>query len=75
MALQDDPPETVPARLGIMIYRICRGAAVVVLALAIYVALTNWAGSGSVWAFRYAGIALIVYFAGSVARYLLGRIQ
>lgn len=74
MAFQD-PSEGVPARLGYVIYRISRGAAVAVLALALYVGLTNWEGGGSVWAWRYAGIALTVYLAGSAVRYILGRIR
>lgn len=74
MTLQDRP-ESVPGRLGYVIYRISRGAAVAVLALALYVGLTNWEGSGSVWAWRYAGIALVVYLAGRAARNILGRIR
>lgn len=72
---EQDAPESGAARLGRVIYRVCRGAAVAVLALGIYVAITNWEGSGSVWAFRYAGIALVVHLAGRGARYLLGRMQ
>lgn len=70
-----DPPESIPGRLGYMIYRISRGAAVAVLSLALYVGLTNWEGSGSVWFWRYAGIALAIYLVGMAVRYILGRIQ
>ncbi len=70
-----DPHESLPVRLGLAIHGICRGCAVVILALALYVALTNWEGSGSVWAFRYAGIALALYLVGHVARVLLAGMR
>ena len=68
---KDHGPGTPAARLGFLIYGIARGAAVAVLALALYVALTNWGGGGSVWAFVYAGIAVAIFILGLAARLLL----
>ena len=68
---ENDWPDSRLASVGIIVHGVARGVAVVVLALALYVALTNWEGDGSVWALRYTVIALAVYFAGRAARYLL----
>ena len=68
---EDERPDSRLASLGIIIHGVARGVAVVVLALALYVALTNWEGDGSVWAPRYTVIALAVYFVGRAVRYLL----
>lgn len=66
-----DPENDFRSRMGQMIYGASRGAAVAVLALALYVGITNWEGSGSVWALRYAAIALALYGVGRTCRYLL----
>jgi len=67
----DDRPQSSAGRLGFLIYGIARGAAVAVLALALYVALTNWGGGGSLWALVYAGIAVAIFVLGLAARLLL----
>lgn len=59
--------------IGSVVFGICRGAAIVLMALALYVALTNWEGGGSVWALRYFLIALVVFAAGIGIRHLLSR--
>lgn len=69
----EDRPQGLSARIGVTIFGICRGAAVVLLALALYVALTNWEGDGSIWALRYFLLALAVFAAGLGAWHLLAR--
>lgn len=71
VAPDEGPNESGVGLAGVVIYRVCRGAAVAVLALAIYVALTNWEGTGSVWSLRYAAIALAVYGVGATVRAIL----
>jgi hypothetical protein len=73
VAPEGDRNESGIGLAGVVVYRICRGAAVAVLALAVYVALTNWEGSGSVWSVRYAAIALAVYGVGVTVRAVLRR--
>lgn len=57
-------PQHLSARIGLVVFGICRGVAVVLLALALYVALTNWEGGGGVWALRYFVLALAVFAVG-----------
>jgi len=68
-------PQSASARLGLTILGICRGIAVVLLALAIYVALTNWEGDGGIWAMRYFLLALAIFAAGLGIRHLLSRLE
>lgn len=68
---ESDRRDTPAGRLGILIYGIARGAAVAMLALALYVALTNWGGGGSFWATVYTGAALGILVAGIALRILL----
>ncbi|MDZ7829838.1 MAG: hypothetical protein U5K33_10255 [Halofilum sp. (in: g-proteobacteria)] len=70
-----EPPsrQSAAARLGVTIFGICRGIAIALLALAIYVALTNWDGDGSVWALRYFVLALVIFALGIGVQQLLNR--
>lgn len=54
---------------------ICRGIAIALFALAIYVALTNWEGDGGIWAVRYFVMALVIFALGLVVRHLLARMR
>ena len=69
--VQDNQPDTRAGRIGFLIYGIARGAAVAVLALALYAAFTNWGGGGSFWGMVYAVIALGILVVGTVLRMLL----
>lgn len=60
-----------PALLALLVFKISRSCAVVFLALGLYVGLTNWEGDGSVWAFRYAGIALVIFLVGRGVYFLV----
>jgi hypothetical protein len=63
------------AEIGSVIFGISRGAAIALMALALYVAFTNWEGSGATWALRYFVLALVVFAVGIGIRHLLSRGQ
>lgn len=74
--MQDrDTPGTTAARIGLVIFGIGRGVAIVLLALALYVALTNWEGDGGIWAVRYFVLALVIFAAGIGIRLWFERMR
>ena len=70
-----NPQSSTAQIIGQVLNSVLRGAAIVFLALALYVALTNWDGGGDVWALRYTILAIALYLAGRGLRSMLSRID